>query len=277
MPKVSITLPSLRPDLLAQCVDSIRRNAGCEDYEIVVVSPFPAAGPKIKWIEEREKTGNCRAHATAYDHASGEIIVTMSDYIITRRNWLRNVVAFIEEQEQETFPFCAGLFWVNATEVGPTLGTIYGHYYPYYPAASRRSLEAVGGYFSREFAANFGDVDLGLRFWAAGGKCLPCWDAVINQSCRRQFIAPAQTGLKDKINDDMAAFAAKWRDSFGRNWLTGRIRAFNIDVPLAVVDFEDLSALPLIISQKTAAAGYPEGRVSVDVDQLPRHLRYGQS
>lgn len=277
MPKVSITLPSLRPDLLAQCVDSIRRNAGFEDYEIVVVSPFPVAGTKIKWIEEREKAGNCRAHATAADHASGQILVTMSDYIVTRRNWLRNAVDFIEERERTIFPFCAGLFWANSTEIGPTLGTAFGHYYPYFPAASRRSLDAAGGYFSREFISNFGDVDLGLRIWAAGGQCLPCWDAVITQSCRRQMISPAQTGLKDKIDQDRVTFAAKWQDSFGRGWLTGRLRAFNADVPVSVIDFEDMAALPLIIGQQGAAEGFPEGRLLVDIDRLPGHLLYGRS
>lgn len=276
MPKVSVTLPSLRPELLAQCVDSLRQNAGLNDYEIVVVSPFPVEGERIRWIEERERAGNCSAHATAYDHSTGDIVIAMSDYIIARRNWMRNVVEFIEEQESKHFPFCAGLFWAN-TNPGPAIGAAFGYYYPYFPAATRRSFEAAGGYFSRAFMAHFGDSDLALRFWAAGGKCQPCWDAVISQSHLRTQITVGQTGLKERVDEDMATFVAKWRDSLGANWKTNRMTAFNIGLPMAVLDFEDMAILPQILRQVGTPPRFPDARVALDASAVPPSLRYGQS
>ena len=274
MPKVSITLPSLRPNLFAQCADSIRSNAGYDDFEIVAVSPFRATGDKVRWIEERDKNGACRAQATAYEQCSGDIIVAMSDYIITRRNWLRNLVAFIDEHERRNFPFCAGLFWAN-TIGGPTIGTVFGNYYPYFPAATRRSFEAAGGYFSRDFIAHFGDPDLGMRFWAAGGKCQPCWDSVITQSFRRLQIEPARTGLKEHLDVDLATFLAKWHARLGPSWVVNRAGDFNLDLPVGLVDFEDLSVLPTIVSQ----VRQPDGRYLgyLNGSLLPVGLRYGGS
>lgn len=240
MPKVSITLPSLRPDLLSDCVRVLHASAGFDDFEIIVVSPFEAAGPRLRWIPEAEPAGNCRAHALAYTHATGDIIVALTDYVWPRSNWLVNLVRFIERMEARHFPFCAGQFWVNATKFGPMLGTLFGRHYAYYPAASRRSLEAVGGWYSPEFMTGYGDCDLGLRMWEAGGQVRPCWDSVIMSSYRRDTIPTGKQGLKHRILEDKSIFEEKWGSKLGNGWMLGDDANYSIDIPVAMIPFDDM-------------------------------------
>lgn len=243
MPKVSISLPSLRPELLEASIRVLHAMAGFDDYEILVVSPFEVAGPRIRWLPETEPQGNCGAHALAYEHAAGDIMVAMTDYVWPRRNWLKNLVRFIEEMEARFFPFCAGQFWATSTPQGPTLGSMFGRYYAYYPAATRRSLEAAGGWYSREFMAGYGDGDLGLRIWEAGGQARPCWDAVLVSSYQRKLIAPGQKGLKHRTNEDQVTFERKWGERLGHGWTLGAGDDYNIDVPVWLVPFDDMTNL----------------------------------
>jgi hypothetical protein len=246
MPKISISLPSLRPELLSETIRAVHASAGRDDYEILVVSPFEVSGPRIRWLPETERRGNCGAHALAYEQAAGDIIVALTDYVWPRGNWLNNLVNFIETMESGVFPFCAGQFRANSTSAGPSLGSQFGRYYPYYPAATRRSLEAVGGWFSREFMAGYGDSDLALRVWDAGGQCRPCWDSVILTSCRRRFITGAQRGLKDRTGEDRVVFENKWGARLGAGWRLGEGYNYNIDIPVSLIPFDDMTRLPAL-------------------------------
>ena len=63
--KVSISLPSLYPDLLDAALEHLHPTLEGFDVEILVVSPFEATGPKVRWVPEKVQTGNCAAHALA--------------------------------------------------------------------------------------------------------------------------------------------------------------------------------------------------------------------
>ncbi|CAK0775844.1 hypothetical protein CCP2SC5_60052 [Azospirillaceae bacterium] len=272
MPRVSITLPSLRPNFLSQCLAAIYESAEYDDYEVLVVSPFEVRADKVRWIEEKQKNGNCRAHALAYEHASGDIIVAMTDYIIPRRKWLKNAVEHVSFYERKIFPYCSGLFWSNSSAIGPTIGTIFGRYYPYYPIATRKSLEAIGGWYSCEFVANYGDADIGLRIWAAGGACQVCWDSVIAASYARSMVPSHQIGLKaqEQISCDQMVFVKKWQKIYGEGWSTERRASFNCDLPLAYLHFDDMGLTPLIVRPNDVAGG----NVQILLDELPPERRY---
>ncbi|MBF0323468.1 MAG: glycosyltransferase family 2 protein [Alphaproteobacteria bacterium] len=177
---ISIILPTIRPDLAGAALQSI---VACSDdvrYEIVVVSPFPVQGKNIVHVKEEVPKGNCAAHAMGYQASSGDIIVAMSDDHIALDGWLTPVQSFIEQRETQYFPFCAG---INRPQ-SPWFGAVYGLYYPYFPVLSRQSAEAIGGFFSPDFTAHFGDPDLAMRVWKAGGGEMRT--AVRSQSCAEQ-------------------------------------------------------------------------------------------
>lgn len=231
------------------------------------MSPFPARGDRIRWIEEREKRGTIAAHADAYEQTDSDFVVAMNDYAITHRNWLRNAIDFVSESERDGRPFCGGLFWaIGKTGSGGTLGTVFGHYYPYFPIARRTSYDAVGGYFSREFTAHFADPDLGLRFWAAGGVCRPCWDSVIVAAPERMAVTGEQMGITSALEQDMQVFLAKWRPVFGTDWPAERLHDFNIDIPAQFVAFDDMRRLRAMVRPPAQSGQMPRLDLSAGQD-----------
>lgn len=245
MPQVTVILPSVRPDLLTDCVQRMHATAGFDDFEVAVISPFEVHGPRIRWFPEHTRRGVIAAHAEAYAGTDSECVVAMADYAVTHRNWLKNLLSFIDERETDSRPLCAGLFLAtNERGMGACIGSVFGHYYPYFPAARRRSCEAVGGYFSTDYVAYFADPDFGLRFWANGGHCQLCWDSVLVASHKRAAIPPSQTGLVSFLPKDMALFIERWQRRFGPDWPVTNMTDFNIDIPAQNITFDDMTLLP---------------------------------
>lgn len=261
MPRVTIILPSVRPDLLTDCIRRMHETAGFDDYEIAVVSPFEVRGTRVRWLPETERRGTIAAHADAYARTDSDCVVAMADYALAHRNWLKNVLSLLDEHGGDGRPFCAGLFLAtNGWGASPCIGTVFGHYYPYFPVARRSCLERVGGYFSTAYIAYFADPDLGLRFWSHGGHCRPCWDAVLVGSPKRATISPERRGLTSRMPQDMKMFLETWHDRIGPDWPVAALTDFNIDLPIEQVPFDDMTRLPGLFRRsdgKTAALVTP--------------------
>ncbi|OAN44906.1 glycosyltransferase family 2 protein [Magnetospirillum moscoviense] len=212
---ISIILPTIRPDLAGAALQSI---VACSDdvrYEIVVVSPFPVQGKNIVHVKEEVPKGNCAAHAMGYQASSGDIIVAMSDDHIALDGWLTPVQSFIEQRETQYFPFCAG---INRPQ-SPWFGAVYGLYYPYFPVLSRQSAEAIGGFFSPDFTAHFGDPDLAMRVWKAGGggRCELLYEA--NLAPNKLVPTSKESAHKHtSLEKDLATFTALYHQDFGRGF-----------------------------------------------------------
>lgn len=234
--KLSITLPSLFPDLLAEALDAVHHHTTGIDYEILVVSAFPvesrgARWPNVRWIEETERRGNCPAHARAAIGASGDLILPLCDDVKVMPGWADALLRFFTEREKGAFPYACGL---NID--GATIGTVFGLYYPYYPVLRREALRRIGGYYDPGYRAHFGDCDLGLRVWEAGGRCEFCIDARIDAreiaTRRRNDPDLPQAATRSSARAaDMARFVARWAPVFGRGWKTTELRDFNLNVP----------------------------------------------
>ncbi|WP_206951083.1 glycosyltransferase family 2 protein [Trinickia acidisoli] len=223
--KVSIIVPTLREKLLDGLLRSIDLGAQGVEHEIVVISPFSPKGRLIVWLKEDVPQGTCNAIARGYEAASGDIIVLLSDDVLVTRGWLRHIVDFIVTHERNHFPFVAG-----QNKSGNYFGTVYGLYYPYYPAISRASAEAVGGLFSREFISHYGDPDLGLRVWRNGGRAQLCYQSkLIFSSIERYFSAAPKKSMAFDV--DFRAFKAKWSSTYGVGWGAG-FRDVNRDYKL---------------------------------------------
>src|SRR5690348_2140805 len=87
MPKLSIILPSVFPDDVAATIKSFAESTKSLDYEIVVVSPFEVAHPRVVWIREANPRGNVAANVEAFRHVSGDFVVAAADDTVVRPGW----------------------------------------------------------------------------------------------------------------------------------------------------------------------------------------------
>lgn len=166
MPKFSILLPTLRPQLFASALHSIQVNSAGHDYEVVVVSPFQAQGDRVRWVKETQARGCVAAFAQTAHASVGDILVSMTDDRIALPGWLDLLEAKVREGERRSFPFCLDLCRVN----DPFFHTVFGRLYALNPVASRKSVDAVGEFWDPSFTAHWADPDFSLRVWNAGGR-----------------------------------------------------------------------------------------------------------
>lgn len=124
-------------------------------------------GDRIRHVQETTPEGDSAAYARALAVASGDIVLPMIDDFAPVFGWLDGLAETVAEGERRGLPFCGSLYWTNH----PWFNTAYGRYYAFFPVMSRRSIALCGGYIDTAFRANFGDVDLSLRVWDAGGHC----------------------------------------------------------------------------------------------------------
>lgn len=206
-PRFSILLPTLRRKLFEATLHSIYANSKSNNYEIIVVSPFPVKGENIRWIEEKHAGGCIRAFADAYEQSRGDIIVAMTDDTMALPGWLDAIDRWIIEGEKKYMPYCVSLNRVNV----PMLGTAYGKHYAYFPAISRRSIQAAGGlFYDPAFVGNWADPDLGMRVWEAGGRVEFCRDSYI-------FLVTLQAHFSEAAHKTGRYFA-KDTELFCRRW-----------------------------------------------------------
>lgn len=237
MAKFSIILPTLRRELLTQTIHCIRENSVSHKIEMVVVSPFETDGDDIVNVLELEQKGNCTAHASGYNRATGDIIVAMTDDHLPMPGWLDGVENIINEKESLDFPFLGGLHRPYC----PYFGTVYGLYYAYFPVMSRRSVEAVGGWFSTDYRAHFGDSDLALRVWAAGGRCelMPGHRLLQNPA---EDPETESTHKSTSLVNDFKTFTGKYHKAFGDRFpsptmdLQAAFHSINFDYHLSELD-----------------------------------------
>ncbi len=229
--KISITLPSVYPDSLQKALDNIVATTKSADYEIVVVSPFEVRHPRVTWIREDRPRGTCAALAEAFRHATGDFVMALTDHTALAENWDNDCLVSFEAREQNRKLFCLGLH--QSTRV---VCTTFGIYYPLFPFARRATFETVG-YFSDAYQAHFGDSDLALRIWSAGGRC---------EFTRRPLIIHYTTKDRDhgptrkltSYEQDKAVLVERWAGRYGIGWDTAIGTNFNSDIdPLTQIAF----------------------------------------
>lgn len=222
--KFSLTLPSLFPAALPDCLRNIFAATRDVEYEILIVSPFEVSGRNIRWIREETPAGNCRAHRMAFDCAAGDVVVALSDDVRLCSGWDRVCARHLMERQRDR-PLLVGLHQTNRM-----VGTVFGVYYPFFPAGLRDAILSVGGYFSDDYKAHFGDPDLALRVWSAGGRCEFTTEPVIARIERDAGATPDRTHKETSLSRDLSVFAAKWGPKFGAGWKTEALRDFNFDI-----------------------------------------------
>jgi len=225
--KLSIVLPSVFPKTLQRAVGNILSVTKGIDYEVVVVSPFEVSGdPRVRWVREETPLGIVAAAALGGAAATGDILVAFCDDALFADNWVDTSLPALLAGEARHPRFCLGLQIADRV-----LGTVFGIYYPYFPMLRRETMDAAGGYFSREFQSHFTDPDLGLRIWDIGGRCERTEAPVVAFTDRVGDEATSTLSRKGvSLARDTRVFYAKWAGKYGAGWRGDDVDDFNINV-----------------------------------------------
>jgi len=123
-PKVSIVIPTIRPDKLERCINAIKENAGYGNYEIVVEKDDHAAPQGAPKVLKR-----------GVDRSTGELVMFLGDDTIPQRNFLLHAMVAMHRQ----FPDLDGLVGLNDMLWKGELATHW--------LASKKLLPYLGGEF----------------------------------------------------------------------------------------------------------------------------------
>ncbi|MBA7591632.1 hypothetical protein ES708_33792 [subsurface metagenome] len=210
----SIILPSLRPERLEECLQSIDQYTAGIDYEVIVVSPFDVKPhPNVVHIKEDDPGGTVKATALGFQYVRGEYVITMSDDCRVTAHWLANMIAFMRPHDKEIFE--GGFVHVALSgryhPGGVARPSYCGKEFATLPCIRKDKAELIGGFFDYPYYQNwYGDPDLSLRVYRAGGTVAICPNAQILVS---------QNAPGDRINKenrekyykrDSAAFKERW-------------------------------------------------------------------
>lgn len=221
--KLTFTLPSLFPEVLHRAIHNINETVRDIDFEIVVVSPFPVDGPRVRWVKEETPQGNCLAHAMACEAATGDIVAAVCDDVLLLPGAVERALSFFLDREGRTRHYALGL-----SPYSQVMGTVFGIYYPYFPMLRRTTIAETGGYYRSCFRAHFGDVDIGMRVWSAGGRCEATPFPVLHfMEAHEDFSAALRSETQRR---DMETFLSFWGGKYGQGWDLSEVRGFNLDM-----------------------------------------------
>ncbi len=232
--KVSFILPSLFPRLAEPAIGRITQVMQGLDFEIVVSSPVNPDRPHVLWVPDPSPAGNCPANARAFAAASGDIIVYISDDVLLTHEWRDRTLPYFIDRTRED-PLLLGGFYAHPTRVG----TIFGRYYPWFGIGLRKSIIDLGGFFNEGYVAHWGDCDLALRFWEAGGRCeimpgnaLEILSRNPNEMTDDRIVIdePEAATKQTKKAQDLNLLRSRWQNSLGKGWKMELLRDFNHDL-----------------------------------------------
>jgi len=218
---ISITLPSLYPDACAQTLANLAAVTR-GPYEAIVVSSFKPDGPNVTWVEEGgQRRGCAMAHHVAAAYATGDHLFPFADDHELVDGWDEIALGEYHQRVGRYSPFALGLRGAHSAHVG----TNWGIYYPYFPLMLREDVRRVG-WIGPDYRAGFGDSDLAMRIWAAGGRC--------EWSSAGMLRPTAADKRKDALYapEDLALFCDRWSARYGWSRTDARwsIDQFNVDL-----------------------------------------------
>lgn len=209
---LSVLFASTRPDYAEVALRNLQWSLFGEDYEIVCVAPFEISGENVVSVVEREARGCYPAYRTAMNASRGDVFAFFTDDMIATPGWANHLSAELSAAEAHHFPFIGGLRAVN----WPFCHSMYGRYFANWPVFTRRTAEALPEPFGDEFPHHFGDADLALRVWEAGGRVdllakRTVFVLMENPSRPSSSLSPVAN-----VNEAFRKFRAKWAAKLGR-------------------------------------------------------------
>jgi glycosyltransferase involved in cell wall biosynthesis len=224
--KLSFVLPTIFPTLAGGAIAAVREAAADIEHEIVVVSPFEISGPGVRWVRESDPRGSIAACNLGFKHATGDILVLIADDNRLDPGALQLALTHLETNEAQNPLLMVG--FPLAVRGMVAVGSVYGRYYPYFFMLRRATLAKLGGGFDESYVKFHADPDLGLRCWAAGGRCEFAPGALIRAVTDRGGAGQAPDKAKGSAATDFARFAGIWGPSFPE-WGTAQ-NTINLDI-----------------------------------------------
>ncbi len=225
--KLSVVLPTIFAELLPGAIDAAKAAAGDVPHEIVIVSPFDPARGDVRWVPETNPRGSIAAANTGFAAAQGEVVALVSDDTRLTPGALVAALAKLE-----TLP--GGMVGFPRVVGGENyIGTVFGHFYPYYFAVRRADLDRVGR-FDEGYRKHYADPDLALKIWISGGRCEILRDAAIVDIPTRGNAGEAPDKALGSREADFARFTGLWGKHFDAAWGVEET-GINLDLALDLV------------------------------------------
>lgn len=224
--KVSIVLPSLFAELIDGALDAAHEAAEGIDHEIVVVSPYEISRPGVRWVQETQPRGSIAACNLGFANATGDLVALVADDNRLTKGALRLTLAHLAAREGACPTLLLG--FPRKRKSATFVGTVCGHYYPYFFITRPSTLERAGGPFHEGFRKHFADPDLGLRVWAAGGRCEFVAGANILDVESRNGAGLAPDIALGSLQQDFELFHSRWGARYPQ-WGTDTA-SLNLDV-----------------------------------------------
>jgi hypothetical protein len=203
---ISVILPAARlQEQAQQVVDRLWMNDRVQ--EVIVASPhfdFDVTGAKCV---RDDHLGSARVLGFAYGQTdpTATHICWLSDICFPWPHALDIMAGFLDRQVE---PFIAEFrTHPPVTEGHYRICTIKGKQYARWGMLSRKTIDAIGGFFDESYVAHYGDVDLSLRCWRAGGAVATDPHAVIE--LHGHFHVSTAPNSADE-----ALFLERWRHDY---------------------------------------------------------------
>ena len=212
--RISLIMSSLSTQRIVDFVSHLDAVLPSEDIELVVATPAKVPKlPRTVVIPEPVRLGNIGASRLASEFCSGDIMVGMSDdnRIIDPQAFMQ-IRRMIYEREKTWFPFCFGFPLMDNK-----FGTVYGYYYANFPAMSRKSVEAIGGWFDPLFKCGAADTDMSLRVWNAGGRVEVIGEKIISTDNIPSTYSESRHSFADP-QVDIDSLVARWNEIYGEGF-----------------------------------------------------------
>lgn len=275
--KLSIVLPTLFPELLPGAIDAASEAAGDLPHEVLVVSPFDPGRADVRWVRDTSPRGSIAAANAGFAAASGEIVALVSDDTRLTPGALVQAVTRLADLPggMVGFPRVVG--------GEPHVGTVFGHYYPFYFVVERATLDRVGR-FDEGYRKYYADPDLALKIWAAGACCEFARGAAIVDIASRGGVGEAPDKAQGWHAADYARFVGIWGPHFDPAWgveegdinldlaldlvqlAGGEVATCALRDPARIFDIRALSALSILGLNHRAKIGL--GRAAQTLDYL---------
>jgi GT2 family glycosyltransferase len=207
---LSIIIPTLRREEMRRCLASIEKYTADIRYEVLIIAPFDWPDQSdVVLVREEKPEGVYRAVSRGFEVAAGEYVIHMPDDARATPGWAQNMISFVEAHP--------GLVEGNFRHFDvrgerPEPG-VYGRLYAPFLCMKRADIRRVGGLMDPHFRSFWGDPDLSLRVWHAGGEVRTCPDAWIYHADHDDTIH--KRSLSQYFTADREAFMARWEPIYG--------------------------------------------------------------
>lgn len=118
--KLSIIIPTVGRETLAEVLQGIRACDGFEEIKPEVIVVFDGVGtchgmslPKIKILETGKASGASVARNIGIENATGDVIAFLGDDTIPTKNWLREIYNFHTQHADENVVLLGKVSWTE--------------------------------------------------------------------------------------------------------------------------------------------------------------------